>query len=784
MKICILLGLLSALSLVELSCAAPSRPAGPSGPVLPDGLGVNIHFTDPKPGEMKMLAQGGFTWVRMDFGWNGTEKKKGEYDFAAYDRLMAALEEHKIRALFILDYSNKLYDNGLSPCSDEGRKAFAQWAAAAVKRFKGRGILWEMYNEPNIGFWKPKPNVDDFVKLALEVGKAIREAEPNETYIGPATSGVDFAFLEACFKAGLLEYWSAVSVHPYRQSGPETAAADYARLRRLIDQYAPKGKRIPILSGEWGYSSVWGSFNEEKQGKMLPRQWLTNFANDVPLSIWYDWHDDGKDPKEAEHHFVTVLNDYHAGKDPVYDPKPAYLAGRTLATVLAGFQFNKRLALSDPDDHVLLFSKGDQVRLAAWTTSATTRPAVIPAGPGKFAVTGHTGETLPPLTADKNGLPVELTDAPKYLVPEAPNDLLRIAAAWQRAPLEVHLPGQKNAKVELSLQNPLPYAFGVKTRSGQTVTARPGATLTFAELFDVPRSAEPQTVRLELEVEGMGRIAQEMRVSATNPFRLTILPPAGKAISVRVENPSGETFKGMVCLTDLEGLESTTTKAPLDIKAGELEKTVAFSFDRVPATGFRLGAAVEDDRGQLQCIVPSAAFALVDDFSRYTAQTLAEAYKTVADGDDKVPGTTSVAVGAPPGGPPAPGVGALKIAYDLDQGWKFARLFAQKDETRKIEGKPKAFCLWIYGDGSGNSLRLRFVDSTGQTFQPVGEPLKWKGWRCVVIRMDAPNAGHWGGADDGVIHYPIKWDTLLLIDKDRNQKSQGEIYIACPTLVR
>ena len=41
----------------------------------------------------------------------------------------------------------------------EGRKAFARWAAAAARHFQGRGILWEVYNEPNTKFWKPKADV-------------------------------------------------------------------------------------------------------------------------------------------------------------------------------------------------------------------------------------------------------------------------------------------------------------------------------------------------------------------------------------------------------------------------------------------------------------------------------------------------------------------------------------------------------------------------------------------------------------------------------------------------
>ncbi len=383
---------------------------------MPDGLGVNIHFTDPQPGEMEMLVAAGFRWVRMDFAWEGTERDRGKYDFSAYDHLMATVDKHRIRAMFILDYANRNYDRGLSPSSEEGRQAMARWAAAAARHFRGRGILWEMYNEPNISFWKPKPDVNQYAKLALEVGRAIRAAEPAEMYVGPATSTIDSAFLEKCFQAGLLEYWSAVTVHPYRQEGPETAAADYARLRQLIDRYAPQGTKIPIISGEWGYSSAWNRYDEARQGKMLPRQWLVNLAHDVPLSIWYDWHDDGLDAKEPEHHFGTVHFAYDATRQPVCQPKPAYLAAKTLTTTLGGFRFEKRLPQPSGDDYVYLFAKGNERRFVVWTTSAKAHSVQIAVGPGPCSVTDHVGQAM---TAIPRGdsLEITLTDAPLFLLP-------------------------------------------------------------------------------------------------------------------------------------------------------------------------------------------------------------------------------------------------------------------------------------------------------------------------------------------------------------------------------
>ena len=177
-----------------LAAAGPSHPSLP-GPTVPDGVGVNIHFTDAQPGEMDMLASTGFRWVRMDFAWAATERERGRYDFAAYDRLMQALDSHGLRALFILDYGNALYEPENAVATDAGRQALARWAAAAAAHFKGRSILWEIWNEPNIDvFWKPAADVRQYAALALAAAKAIRAAAPGEAIIGPAASGMDFRF--------------------------------------------------------------------------------------------------------------------------------------------------------------------------------------------------------------------------------------------------------------------------------------------------------------------------------------------------------------------------------------------------------------------------------------------------------------------------------------------------------------------------------------------------------------------------------------------------------------
>jgi len=229
---------------------------------------------------------------------------------------------------------------------------------------------------------------------------------------------MDFGFLESCFKAGLLDYWSAVSVYPYRQSDPETVADDYATLRTLIARYAPAGKTVPISSGEWGYSAAWGGYDEARQGRYLAREMLINLASGIPVSIWYDWHDDGTDPKEPEHHFGTVACSYRdpSGDQTVYPPKPAYLAAQTLSRELAGYTFDRRLDTGAADTYVLQFKKGRKRRIVAWTRSMAASPVSLPVPTGKrVCVVTLTGEPGPTVMALPAGATVVLSDAPVYI---------------------------------------------------------------------------------------------------------------------------------------------------------------------------------------------------------------------------------------------------------------------------------------------------------------------------------------------------------------------------------
>ena len=721
----------------------PAWPDSLPPPVIPQCVGVNIHFTGAPARDMDGIQAGGFGWVRMDFVWSAIEKVKGQYGFAAYDALLAGLTARHIKPLFILDYGNDLYQTG-SPRSPEARAAFARFAAAAVTHYKGRPILWEIWNEPNIGFWKPAPNAAEYGRLAFETARAIKQADPSATVLAPGSSSIPLDFLESAFQTGLLRYIDAVSLHPYRGDKPESAAADYPAVRRLIRKYAPPGKAVPLVSSEWGYTAL--NITEERQGEYLARQWLSNLAEGVRLSIWYDWHDDGLDPKEGEHHFGTVHNDY--------TPKPAFEAAQRLTRALGGYRFVKRLPLASDQDYLLLFAQGKAVRTASWTT-----------GPGHAV-------SLP------GGGRLALTGSPQYQ--DAGSDAaLRAAASWSvtagdgfysagQTPtfvLSYHsTDGRRHStRILAAVTVPGDAPKSVASRQDQ---AEPGGTWRWGIV--VPGLARvPVQMRVSLALDGVRQpYPQEVTLLPTDPLTLSVAPLTDHSLQVHIANAAGTAFAGSLSL-----MPGAAAGNPVRLTVGQTELDVTLPTDPRLGTGLSL----RDARGRLVARLPATRFVPYD--------AALPALRAVLDGDAKVPTVVHLdAASAPPGGGPA-----LLLDYQFAPGWSFVRV--AEGQPAALPGRPLGLGLWVHGDGSGNLARMRFRDATGQTLQVNGLPVDWSGWRFVPFLLVPPpgksaDLGHWGGVNDGQVHYPVTVDTLFLFDSRPDApRHRGMVWVKQPTVI-
>ena len=244
-------------------------------------------------------------------------------------------------------------------------------------------MIWEIWNEPNISqFWKPEPDASAYARLAIETARAVRAADPDAVILAPGSSTFPWPFLETIFAAGLLEHIDAVSVHPYRETAPETALATTAASRpdrplRVAGaaKHADRLLRMGLLHGrrcgERGPASP-----------VLVRQWLANLAAGVNLSIFYDWRDDGDNAKDREHRFGTVRR--------MLEPKPSFLAAQKLIRTLHGYTVRHRLEGSSPSAWKLLFEQAEEpggLMLVEWSADlksgdARQTPSFHPVAPG------------------------------------------------------------------------------------------------------------------------------------------------------------------------------------------------------------------------------------------------------------------------------------------------------------------------------------------------------------------------------------------------------------------
>ena len=335
---------------------------------IPQGLGFNVHIMGPDQDWDEIKAAGG-KFIRADFTWEGIERTQGVYDFSRHDQMLDSLDARGIRVIFILDYGNKLYPQ--TETTEEGRDAYARWAAASVKHFKGRNVMWEIWNEPNVmHFWKGPGDhnsdafADQYMALVKKAVPAMRAADPDGYILGGSVSCLwanSFKWIDQAFKQGLLKTGiNALSVHPYGYPRPELCMEGgkpgeegYALLREKMEK-AGAPKDFPVVNSEVGYGTGKGE-TLDHQAMLFVRTYLVDQMCDIRMTIWYNW-----DENDAE-----TMKVRSRGPEPL----PVYKACKNMTAELTGYHFVDRLKVGTQQDFVAAFENALKGRkIVAWTT--------------------------------------------------------------------------------------------------------------------------------------------------------------------------------------------------------------------------------------------------------------------------------------------------------------------------------------------------------------------------------------------------------------------------------
>ena len=186
-----------------------------------DSLGVAIHFIDDLIG-LQAAIQAGAKVVRTDLFWARAETRKGQYNFAPWDKLVTSSTARGLKVVMILAYGNRLYTagNDKPPITLEAIRAFGDFAEATARHHAGRGVGYEIWNEPNSpNFWSPV-DPSAYAALLKVAASRIRLGDPAAHVYSGGLAQTDFPYLAALLETGALDDVSSIGVHPYDSDGP------------------------------------------------------------------------------------------------------------------------------------------------------------------------------------------------------------------------------------------------------------------------------------------------------------------------------------------------------------------------------------------------------------------------------------------------------------------------------------------------------------------------------------------------------------------------------------
>jgi polysaccharide biosynthesis protein PslG len=227
----------------------------------------------PDATELDRMGTGKVGTLRVNLAWGTVQASPDAgYDWSHYDGVIGEAAKNGIRVLPTV-YSSPEWAEPSPEYAPLGDRLpeFEDFSRAAVERYGSDGsfwrehpdipklpiTLWQLWNEPNSPlFWKPAPNVGDYVELLRGFDSTVKRTDPKaQVMIGglfpTPKGGISMqAFMTALYREGAQGHFDAAAIHPYA-ADPEDALASTADLRNAMNAASDPHKPIWITEVGW-----------------------------------------------------------------------------------------------------------------------------------------------------------------------------------------------------------------------------------------------------------------------------------------------------------------------------------------------------------------------------------------------------------------------------------------------------------------------------------------------------------------------------------------------------
>jgi hypothetical protein len=410
--------------------AAPTE-LSPASP-----FGINTAFRPQSPdlaARLHAMQQAGIKWGRQDFTWKTIERTNGQYIWEPYDTLVKQCLDRGLLIFGNLAYEPAFHD----PRTAEGVRAYAALARAAAERYRGKVDYWQIWNEPNGGFWKGTP--EQYASLLAAAGKAIHEANPHAKVLGLNMAFCDVLWAEKILKLVPYDCFDIACFHPYRPPNAPEDQFDWWQLdhyvkrwhkndltpeyplvnmtyleqaRELVKTMEKFGKPKPL----WVTEICWNTHihpygtSEFRQADLLVRFYLLSIASGIVEKVFWWTLKDGGDRQFDQADMVGLMR--HD-----LSPKYSYYACAWMTRMLEGKKWLRNDAFG-PEIFAAVFTDGNENDLiVAWATRpfGYVRVTNTERGLTMFDILG-TKRHVPFDKVRTSHLPVALGESPIYIL--------------------------------------------------------------------------------------------------------------------------------------------------------------------------------------------------------------------------------------------------------------------------------------------------------------------------------------------------------------------------------
>lgn len=314
--------------------------------------------------EIEVMRRAGFAACRFDFVWGDLEPEKGKFNWTATDRLIDLMLKSGIEPLPLVGFSTFWASTGNTASANWNTAPphvadYTAFLRASVAHFKNRIRYWEIWNEPDIGFWTGTR--EQYSELLDASIRAIHETDASAQVMNGGFTQIEKSM---SFRIETLRAAPDLDIMAIHAHGT------FAEMQRELNlalpplrQVAPK---IPFWLNEAGQTTTFAT--ERAQAMTLIKK--ITFAPVLGFSnyVWYDLRDDGTNGAEPEDNFGMVRRDF--------SPKPALVAAHTTLDRLNGKRFVKRIEMGE-NDFALLYEGARESVLVLWKENGASEPMTL-----------------------------------------------------------------------------------------------------------------------------------------------------------------------------------------------------------------------------------------------------------------------------------------------------------------------------------------------------------------------------------------------------------------------